>query len=375
MNLHTFPSLPLLAILLMAPSIHAEANHAHSDEAAPGIALTQDQARAHGIKTATVGPAALTRSLTFPGELRLDDTRTAQVVTRVPGVLERLNAAEGDAVRHGDPLARLVSRTAAEAIQSARTARLRARRAHALAEEESALAERRATSAREAREARLAAEEAEADAQGALQQLRALGLDIEASEPTERILTAPIDGVVLTRRATVGAAVTGEETLFEIADLSHLWADLRTEPEMLEGLRPGQRVTLLPSGAEGTLRWIGPTVEDSTRTVRLRAEIPNPTGTLRPGAFIEGRITLPGRRVAMAVANEAIQRGADGHPVVFVRHDEGTFEPREVTLGAHDATHTEVLSGLTAGEVYAVQGAFVLKAESLKGSFGDGHNH
>lgn len=85
------------------------------------------------------------------------------------------------------------------------------------------------------------------------------------------------------------------------------------------------------------------------------------------------KVAVGGSPVGLVVPKSALQT-FEGKTVVFVRTDEG-FEPKPVELGRQNGTTVEILSGLTAGQTYAAEGSFTLKAQLSKGAFGDGHNH
>jgi len=99
----------------------------------------------------------------------------------------------------------------------------------------------------------------------------------------------------------------------------------------------------------------------------------NPEGTLRPGLFVTARVAVASTAAGIVVPKSALQTFED-RAVVFVQDEDG-FEPRPVQIGRENATQVEILSGLEAGQTYVSQGAFTLKAQLLKGAFGDGHNH
>jgi cobalt-zinc-cadmium efflux system membrane fusion protein len=101
--------------------------------------------------------------------------------------------------------------------------------------------------------------------------------------------------------------------------------------------------------------------------------LPNPDGHWRPGLFVTAKIAVDEIDVPLLVPKAALQTVED-RLSVFVQTDEG-FAPRPVTLGRSTETYAEVTKGLQPGQRYVTKGAFTLKAELVKGSFGDGHVH
>ncbi len=89
--------------------------------------------------------------------------------------------------------------------------------------------------------------------------------------------------------------------------------------------------------------------------------------------FITAKILTLSKNASLVVDKNAIQL-FEGQSVVFVRDKEG-FHPQPVSVGIQNDNTVEILSGLHAGQPYIAQGAFTIKAELMKESFGGGHNH
>jgi cobalt-zinc-cadmium efflux system membrane fusion protein len=122
--------------------------------------------------------------------------------------------------------------------------------------------------------------------------------------------------------------------------------------------------------AEGTLSYLTPVVDQTTRTATARVVLPNPERKWLPGMFVTGR-TLDERGAAVALPPSALQR-IDGRSVVFVETERG-FEARAVRLGREGETLIEVLEGLAPGERVVVKNSFLLKAELAKGEAEHAH--
>ena len=125
--------------------------------------------------------------------------------------------------------------------------------------------------------------------------------------------------------------------------------------------------------AVGTVSYLGPLVGEETRTAVARIVLPNPDGRWRPGLFVEGIVEVGETEVALRLPKSAIVF-FHGAPHVFVEHDDG-FEAVLVETGREDSGFVEILTGLSPGQVCVVEGAFTLKSELDKGSFGHGHSH
>ena len=122
---------------------------------------------------------------------------------------------------------------------------------------------------------------------------------------------------------------------------------------------------------EGRVNWISSQVDERTRTVRVRADLPNEDGLLRANMFGRARLVVGSDSNALSVPSGAVQ--TDGCcQLVFVREDEAVFAPRKVKLGAAANGYVEVLEGLEEGELVATTGSFLMKTEILKGNIGAG---
>jgi cobalt-zinc-cadmium efflux system membrane fusion protein len=117
--------------------------------------------------------------------------------------------------------------------------------------------------------------------------------------------------------------------------------------------------------------WISTSVDEMTRTVKVRADVENPKGKLRAHSFGRAEVVLRTSADAVAVPNEAVQWEGCCY-VVFVRLTDEIFQTRKVRLGAKDAAYTEILVGVLPGEVVATTGSHVLKSEILKSNLGAG---
>ena len=186
-------------------------------------------------------------------------------------------------------------------------------------------------------------------------------------------VVAPIDGVVLSRRTSVGD-VAGSQILFEIADLSLLWVELNAFGSDAERVRPGMAVRVTSAGgasATTTLDRILPVADPSSQSVVARVLLPNSDGRWRPGMAVSAEVTVGSREVPLGVKLPALQRFRD-FTVVFAQVGD-TYEVRMLELGERDHEHVEVLGGLAAGTEYVVEQSFLVKADIEKS--GASHDH
>jgi len=182
-------------------------------------------------------------------------------------------------------------------------------------------------------------------------------------------LVAPLDGVVIARNANPGEQ-TGDKVLFTVADLSTVWVELSLFPRDVSKVKVGQSVRVTSSDAgiagEGKIVYVAPFGSSANQTLSARVLLDNAKWQWAPGLYVTAHTTLAESQVSLAVLSGALQT-IDDASVVFVKNEQG-FEPRAVRIGRSDGQWTEVVDGLQAGETYAANNSFILKAELGKGS-------
>lgn len=186
---------------------------------------------------------------------------------------------------------------------------------------------------------------------------------------------SPIDGVVVARAATVGSITTTDSVLFEIADMSTVWAELHAFGKDRERVKVGQNVTIethdKSTHTEGTVAYVTPVAEAASQAVVIRVVLDNKDAKWVPGSFVRGTVTVADRNASLAVKTSGLQRFRD-FTVVFARIDD-TYEVRMLNLGATDGTWTEVLGGIEPGQDYVAENSFLIKADIEKS--GASHDH
>lgn len=326
----------------------------------PRVAVTLEPGRLEslGIRVAEV------RSLSVTGELRAvatvvpDEGRVSHVHTRVSGWIERLTVrTTGESVRAGQVVATIFSQ-------------------ELLASQSEYLAVLRSSSPTSPSPL----------ARGARERLRVLGMTDAAVLALERRgtasrsvpIVAPHGGVVLHRGVTVGTAVDPSTELFVIADLSQVWVLAEVPEARAADVHVGTHARIeapasgLPS-IDATVDFVYPTLTESTRTLRVRLTVANPTGALRPGTFATVTFHVA-PRVTLVVPRDAIvDTGSEQH--AFVVEQEGYFVPRTVRVGARLEDSLEILEGLVAGERVVESGVFLLDSESRLRASGGGGAH
>jgi cobalt-zinc-cadmium efflux system membrane fusion protein len=183
-------------------------------------------------------------------------------------------------------------------------------------------------------------------------------------------LNSPIDGVVVERNATVGASVGTDANLFKIIDLSQVWIDANVFEKDLQRVRPGQEVKLTvpafpQSTFSGKVIFVDNVVDPETRTVKVRTEVANPDGRLKPDMFANVQIVTDVNRAAISIPQSAVLND-EGKSVVFVAEGNG-YKKRQVQAGIQNNDRVEIVDGLNAGDKVVVKGNYLLLEQSRPG--------
>jgi multidrug efflux pump subunit AcrA (membrane-fusion protein) len=191
----------------------------------------------------------------------------------------------------------------------------------------------------------------------------------ETGEPRRTLtLTAPASGVIVKDPPVAGMRFMPGEPLFRIADLSRVWLIGDVFEQDLSLLRVGTRATLNVSAYPdrsfpGEVTFIYPTLNADTRTARVRIELVNPQGQLKPGMYGTVQIDAGPKREVLTVPDSAVIDSGT-RQVVLVALGDGRFEPRDVKLGSRGEGFVEVLSGVKDGESVVTRANFLIDSES-----------
>lgn len=322
-----------------------------------------------------------TTSLPVTGTITYTADRVSHVGPSIEGRVARVLVDLGTTVSTGQPLAILES----PEVGQLRTAEEEAAALVKIAQEnfdrERRLEEQGISSRKELLDAEADLRRAEAALNGARQRLRVLGAG--EGQGGQYALTAPYQGVVVARHATLGEVAGSTDQLFTVADLDRLWIELDIYERDLSRVRRGQTVEITTAAYPGRvfpgeIAYVGEILDPASRTVRLRVELPNPDRALRPGMFATANIHVDRSGASVVVIPaEAVQQ-VEGRTVVFVPGDHaGEFEVQPIEVGEPaDGGRIIVLSGLEAGDQVVGPGAFALRSELARAEIGEaGHGH
>lgn len=180
---------------------------------------------------------------------------------------------------------------------------------------------------------------------------------------------APRDGIVVEKMVVEGQMIDAGMKLYRLVNLSTVWVQAQIYEQDLQYIRLGQEAVVKLSYEtdrefRGRVTYIYPTVDEKTRTARMRMEFHNPGYFLKPGMYATAELKAQLSPSALLVLDSAILRSGQKN-TVFVALDGGRFEPRTVTLGPRsDDNCYQVFSGLSEGERVVISGQFMLDSES-----------
>ena len=362
------------------------------------IAVPPSEQATAGIRLAVIQPRSVPRTLSVPGQIALDDQRTAHIGPYFDGVVTDVAHNAGDLVHPGEVLAHVHSHSLHETVGAlaqdfanaarAQSALLYARQKHDryvhLYSIQAASLEQQQGSQQELLQAQTELANAQASVVMEREHLSDL-LQVPPAAVTPATLytyenlpiKSPIAGTVITRAITPGMVLQPGMEAYTISNLSSVWLIAAVNEADLPHLRTGEHVTVRSTAwpnqtFPGAVTLIGSTLDPATRTIQLRATIPNPHNQLKPQMFTTADIEETGAapRQAIYVPEDALQE-INGIQSVFVTVDGTHFSPRALKTLPAVSGQVEVTDGLRPGDRIAVAGAFTLKSDLLKGAIGD----
>ena len=313
-----------------------------SDSDDGSVTVSPGKLQRIGVRTSEAVLAPLAASLRAPGIVVLDERKISVISLRADAFIETVaDVTTGSTIEEGAPLVTLYSPEIAAALaQFVTDVRSEGRQR-----------------------------------EGARQRLENLGvpgdvIDRIATEGVASVsipIMAPRSGVVLERMAVEGMMAGAGETLFRIADTSTVWVIAEVPESALMDIATRAKVSVSFQGLTGapltsTIDTIYPELDMTTRTAKLRLELPNPDGRLRPNMFADVEIMLGQAPVVQVPEGAVIDTG--DRQVVILDLGDGRFRPEPVTVGRRGGGMIEIVSGVAAGDVVVSSATFLIDAES-----------
>jgi Cu(I)/Ag(I) efflux system membrane fusion protein len=316
------------------------------------VHLSAAQAHAIGVTFTVVERGPLARTVRTVGQVVPAEPGLADITTKIDGFVEHLYVdATGVTVRRGQPLLTLYSPMLVAAQEELLAAKRLDSAAHSADTESLLDASRRRLSYWDISRAQI-------------EHIEGTG------EVTKTLmLNAPVNGVVLEKMVVAGQSVTSGMRLFRIADLRTVWIEGAVFEQDLAFIRVGAPVQAELAAypgrfVNGRVSFMWPTVDEQSRTVRVRVAFANPGGLLKPGMYatLLFEALVPGGDVLQVPAEAVVLTGVRN--LVFVVGPDGALTPREIVLGPRAGGRFQVLSGLTVGERIVASANFLVDAES-----------
>lgn len=366
----TAPTLPKADANGTAPAPRAA-------EAPTTVTLSADLLKRAGVRTETVRGGSATSAWRAPGNVEADAYRQTIVTPIAGGRVTAVMAELGQNVTEGQTLVEIYSPELAEAERGYLTARADldlANQRRLRAEKLGAIG---AVSQQEVDDTRAEYRRQTNTVEGERAKLRLLGLAPEtitalaSSADIAAVIhvPAPSAGVVIKRAVNRGQNVDATMELLTIADLSTVWVIADVYERDMARVRIGSTATVtsaaLPGESwTGRVAYLDPQVAADTRTLKARIEVANPKRALKPGMLMDVAMSNVSAAETVVMPRTAAQQ-IGGRTVVFIPDagKAGTFEAREVQLGAIAGDSVEVRDGVSAGDTVVTDGAFALKAE------------
>lgn len=322
------------------------------------VMLTLERRQTVGIATTQASRRSVSRELRLAAVIEAPEGAVSEVRVRTAGFVERVASVEtGARVRAGQPLLWIY----APEILRAEEELLTARRLRATDQ---------VTDGGESGQHELGDRVSEA----ARQRLLLLGVDssdvarVLEQGRTDRLvpIRAPSSGVVTARHVAVGTQATPDMMLFQVTDLSRVWASATVSAEDQPSIPVGAKGRFFSRtggrtyDVEATL--VEPRVATETRTARIRFLAKNPDVSLLPGRIGEVVVSLPAQEYVLVPRDAVVDVGH--YQYAFVEQSAGLFAPRVIQAGPLIGDERAIVRGVEAGERVVSRGAFVLDSES-----------
>jgi RND family efflux transporter MFP subunit len=342
-----------------ATAAHPPAHAAAETAVTPRGPVTIDARRQQliGVRLTSVRRTSITPEIRASAIVRYDETRQSEINTRVDGWIRELHADfTGKTITRGEPLFTLYS---PELLNAQNEYLLAVRgRTQSSGAQVPAVREYSERLVDAARERLLRWDLAEAD----IQRLEQSGAAVDTIA-----FRSPVSGIIVEKAAVEGMRVMAGQTLFRIADLSTIWVEADVYEQDLSLVRIGQNASITVDAypgerLAGRAIYVYPTVDERTRTAKVRFRFPNRGGRLKPGMFATVELVGAAASALTIPVDALIDTGTE--QVVFVAQGDGYFEPRRVRIGRRTSDEVVITDGLKEGEQVATGANFFLDSES-----------
>ena len=326
--------------------------------AAPGtVRISLDRVQRLGVRTAVVARKPLVQTLRLAGTVMADEGKQSVVSLKFMGSITKLHVAvTGARVRAGYALFDLHSPFL---LQQEAELAIALRAQETMGQLGGVYARSNRNAARIARERLQLYDVPE----------REIDRLVRTREPSGHVTWYALhDGTILEKQAVAGMHFQEGSVLYRIADLSTVWVVVDVPEALLGnigyGLSADIALNAYPGRTfKGNVTFIYPEVAMATRTAKVRVELPNPDGSIKPGMFAAVNMGTDASEPSLVIPESALIDSGSSQVVLVTRGD-GKFEPRRVVAGRRNGSEVEIASGLKEGEQIVTSATFLIDAES-----------
>ena len=361
-----------------------ETSHEENGE----VKLSKESIEMIGIEISEVFSQTMSGQLTAPAVVVTNQNLEALVGSLIEGRVSRVFANVGSYVRKGKVLMYIEGLEIGEIKSTYIKAKANLEFFEAALERQRTLYEQNVGSKRTFLEVKAEYEKALAEFKAEDQRIHSIGFTeydierfIEDDNHSAGIIPirSPINGVIIERNIVVGQSIDLSSTAFKIINISTVWVDGQVYEKDILKLNNISSIQFITSSIpdiifEGKIIYIGEVLDESTRTLKVRASINNRNYLLKPQMYGEMKIPTKDNLKGLFVKNETIFKEGE-ESFIFVSINDTTFKKEKIEIGTEINGFVEVVSGLNEGSKVVTKGSFLLNAELLKESFGDEHGH
>jgi Cu(I)/Ag(I) efflux system membrane fusion protein len=345
----------------------ADSGHAGHGGGAEVVKLDAKARQLAGVQTATVAKRPFTKDIKTTGKIALNESNRAFITSRVEGRIDELYVtAEGQYISPGQAIAAVYSPTYISAQEEYLLALDSIQKLRGASREIVQLNNRLLEAAK--------------------RKLILLGIpegDIEHLSHTRQVsnlmtVRAQFGGTVMEKSVLPGAYIMPGEKLYTLSDLSSVWLYADIYEKDIAGVQVGQPVAVTAAAYpgqnfDGVVTFVNPVLDDATRAVKVRIEMANPDGKLKPNMFVNAAIGLQLGESLVIPVSSLLDTGS--RKVVYVAQAEDTFVKRDIVTGQEADGYVQVVSGLQPGETVVTAATFLIDSQTQLGSFGGHSGH
>lgn len=384
-------SMIVIIILTLLQIGCTEKPEEHNDEHKEGhsdiVTLSTESIEQIKLESQIISMQPFSGTIKIPAEVKINQDYEAQIGSLIQGRVHKVFVKVGDYVKAGQLLMTVEGLEVGEIKAGYLKAKANYDNAKANYERQTKLYDEKIGSQKSLLESQAEFEKATAEYRAEDKKIHSVGLSDEdvmnekdGDEHTSGTLPIKslINGVVVERNVVIGQLVDATTNAFKIINTSSVWIDGQLYEKDANRISENSDVYFTSSTYPGEkfnakLNYVGKVIDESTRTITIRAELNNPTGKLKPQMFGELHISSGKNSNALLMPIESVVK-IDNDDFVFVLENDSVFQKRAIQLGSTQNGMVEIVNGVKEGERVVVKGSFYLKSEIMKNEIEE-HEH